>query len=493
MIIIERIVIKVGPTYIKIPCGVDGTVTPTQYNIHKFLRKNLTQYAFNPRMKVWEVEHRYFTYVKKEQSLYLPRHTLPLLLEELMRSGAVYDMEPIAYYPTDTVDIPLDKNYSDKPGQSEYISFLTDTTKSMRALAAGTGTGKTYMAIKAASLLGHRTFILTQGLIDQWEQNVLKHTLLLPDEICIIQGHQAMKKFSSPDYQPVPVYIASIGTMRSLIVNQDKYKKYLTVDKLFKKLRIGTKITDECHLNFGTNSMIDLRTRVKNNIYLSATYSRSDNDGKKIFSITFPDTIKFGEGKTKKYTDVYAYSYSFGDIEPKRVLTPMGYNQAKYEKYIYKRSTKLQSYIDTILNLVQSHYINKRESGQKLVIFCGTVAMCNYVKEGIAKRFAQHDLYNSIYISDTDESILAKADILVSTPGSLGTGNDIPHLKTVINTCSFSADGLNRQIFGRLREQPYTTEFIYIYNTAVMSQILHHRTRKNIYTSIAKSYQEYAL
>ena len=78
------------------------------------------------------------------------------------------------------------------------------------------------------------------------------------------------------------------------VENNEPYSELPSYDELLRTLGIGIKVVDECHLNFNTNALIDLKSNVKMNIYLSATYQRSSYQGRKIFNMVFPTELKFG-------------------------------------------------------------------------------------------------------------------------------------------------------------------------------------------------------
>ena len=82
------------------------------------------------------------------------------------------------------------------------------------------------------------------------------------------------------------------------------YDSLPSYKKLQETIGFATKIFDECHLNFYANTQIDLQSSISHNIYLSATYMRSDPQGKKIFNLVFPPERRFGEQQVKKYSTV---------------------------------------------------------------------------------------------------------------------------------------------------------------------------------------------
>jgi len=483
--------INVGSTHYRFACQDNGFIPNTGYSVAEFIKKQLTQFTFNHRIKRWVIANR-FAHMS-DGYLYFLRYSLDLFLKDLDSHKIKYDIITAYSSRAQEVDIPLNPDWSPRDYQKEPIDFLMKKNLSMKALSAQTGQGKSFMSVYATSKIGYRPIIIVSGLLNQWKECYLEQTLVKEDEIYMIQGHKSFEPFMEAKFDnPYKVILASTSTLRNLITNGNKapYKYYPDINILMGRLGIGTKVIDECHLNFSANSMIDLRTNIKHNIYLSATYTRSDRDGKRIFDMTFPDTIKYGGDNYERYVHIYAYRYSFGYINPRIVLTPQGYSQPKYEKYLLKRPSRLEAYIQNVIRpLVASHYINIMEPGQKMIIFCGKVEMCEYVADRIGS--IHKHLNVATYVSSTEDEVLKDADIIVSTTGSLGTGNDIANLRTVLLTTSFSARGLCTQVLGRLRKlKDCTPEFVYIANTDISQHMTHFRNRKNIYEGLALKFFE---
>lgn len=489
----EEVLIKVYPTYISFRISPEGIIEGTNFNIRYYL-KRFIQRKYNHRNKYWELEFLYASFNKAEKSCRLPRHNLDHLITTLNTYNILTKVEYVNIYEGKSVKIPLDNKYKPRNQlQLDNIDFLTDTSKSMRALAANTGTGKTFCAIQSIAKLGKVGIIFVQGLLEQWINEIYKFTKLREGEVYLIQGQQSLGRLNKNIPHPRPkIYVASIGTMRKYVLaNTHPYTEFKPFNDFLKYLGIGTKVTDECHLNFSTNTMIDLNCTIQNNIYLSATYSRSDIDGKRIFDIVFPPEVKFGEGQYKKYTNIYSYSYYLGYIPERVGMTPNGYNQPKYEKYLIRKKSKLNGYLEKIRMLTESHYINIKRPGQKLLILIGTKNMANVVKDNLIKYYGK-DLVISTYFADTEDEVLRNSDIIVSTTGSCGVGKDIAHLRTVILTNSFSSWSLCKQVLGRLRELKNgdSPEFVYIANSAMRSHMDHRYVRRNIYQPLAAKYLE---
>lgn len=359
--------------------------------------------------------------------------------------------------------------------------------------------GKTFCAIKSMSKLGKKSLILVKGLLEQWHDDLLNITQLEKDDIYVIQGIKSIQRlFTNEELLTKPkVYLASLATIRKYILSRNKppYNQYPPFDKLIKVLGIGTKITDEVHLNFQTNVIVDLHVNVRNNIYLSATYDRSDSIGSKIFNLVFPPEMRHGEGIFKRYVNITGYNYNIGFVPPGAVRTPQGYSHSLYERYMLKHKTMFSSYMDRVLcPAIASHYLNVKNNNEKMLILVSTKKMATAIRDYLSKRYVSKNFKIATYLFDDGDDVLVDSDIIVSTPGSAGTGTDIKNLRTTILTISFKSDVLTKQTLGRLRElDGVTPEFVYLYTNQIESHMYHAKQRSYIYNQRAKNFTELTL
>jgi superfamily II DNA or RNA helicase len=129
--------------------------------------------------------------------------------------------------------------------------------------------------------------------------------------------------------------------------------------------------------------------------------------------------------------------------------------------------------------------------GEKAIIFVVSVKVSSELAEYIQHRYP--DMRVSRYIAEDDYDDMLSSDIIISTPQNLGTGMDIPSLKTVINTVNIDSIQSNIQIVGRLRKRDnLPTRYYYLYNNKIDKHKQYHIRRKELLMSKAKSYVELA-
>jgi superfamily II DNA or RNA helicase len=489
------LIIKAGSTYFEFECEPNGNIDNGAFNIKRYIdRLVLTRY--NYKLRCTMIEFRFLYY--KNGICRMPINNLQHFLTTIGSAGIVYEIIENTPYQGEVIDIPRNTNWVDRPKQIPAIDFIVNNPRPMRALSLQTGLGKTYCAIKAICLLRRRGIIFVNGLLEQWVSAIKSQTLLKDEEIYLIQGQSSLKKLQRKlDSKKKPkIYVASISTIKLYVLaNKHPYDKFIPFNKFFEHLGVGVKVTDECHLNFTANTIIDLNCNIAHNIYLSATYERSDTEGHRIFEIIFPPEIKHGENEYEKYVDIYGYKYNLGFIPEAKCVTPEGYNQSKYEMYLMK-SKKINYLFDQYLTqLIDSHWINIKRHNQKLLILCNTREFCLEIKNRIEKYYADQNFNIGIYLYETDDSLLDESDIIISTVKSCGTGRDISNLRTVILLSSFNSSPLTKQSLGRLRKLPNgdTPEFIFMSNTGIRSHMIHFENRSLIYQELGKSFKVYEL
>lgn len=355
-------------------------------------------------------------------------------------------------------------------------------------------THNTYCAIRAVTELAQPTMVICDGLLDQWKAEFLAKTLTKEEDIYLLKGAPSIVKLMDGKKTP-KIFIASIDTLRPYIQRQNApYTEIPSYDEFLKRFNIGVKIVDEFHLNFSAIVSVDLQSNVKHNLYLSATPKRSKREEKKIFDKIFPPEIISGGRDYRRYVNITFYRYPLEFANQNRFKTIHGYSHVKYESYIANNPSVLQRFLFTVLfPLINSHYVNLKSEGQKLLIFCSTVAFCDTLKEYVTDYYQNLDVRT--YTQADPEENLEQADIIISTPKSCGTGKDIANLRTVIQTCSMGSEPQVEQILGRLRvlKNGDTPEFVDIYNCNLSFHLGHYRRRSAVYKSRALKYDEHAL
>jgi superfamily II DNA or RNA helicase len=353
-------------------------------------------------------------------------------------------------------------------------------------------THNTAIAIKSICNIKKLPMIIVRGLVQQWKNEFLKFTNLNEKDIYIIQGIDSIVKLKKLNYYP-KIFICSLNTCRNWLYN-DEYKKIITYQNFLEEYKIAIKVIDECHRDFHTLVQIDLCSNVQHNIYLSATYGRTDSYERNIFNMIFPPDIVFNEGSLEKYVKVYFYNYSLGYMKKLNENTIRGYSQSKYEQYILKHESIFNRLISNVLlSIIEQHFFKIKRPIEKLLILVHTIDLADAITEKLMEEYGDMNLNIKRYTGpDPVSNLNDGTDIIISTPSSSGTGVDIKHLRTVILMDSFASSILTKQIFGRLRklEDNVEPEFIDMFNRDIEAHIRHKRFRSDVYYKLAKEYHD---
>lgn len=358
-------------------------------------------------------------------------------------------------------------------------------------------THNTVVSIAACAQLGFPVLLVLGFLIDQWYKSLLQFTTLRKDDIYVVQGFDSLKdlwEMLNNGFEP-KVVIFSTRTLAMYAIDRlDPYTTLPSYAEFQQKVGFGVLVHDETHLNFYTNTQIDIRSNIKHNIFLSATYQRSDYQGNRIFNMVFPRELLFGAQFVKKYTSVTVVGYRLGisqKVVPK-FMVAKGYLHAKYENWLVAHHTFFESFMKNVLRvLINMYYTTKKKDGQKLLILCQTkkfvLEVVKYLKDMLTDKVTAYFSGDSKY----GNSKLLNTAVIVSTIKSCSTGIDIKGLKTCINTVSFRSEPQAAQCMGRLRQIPgEETIYIDIWNKEIPSHYYHQKSRVNVYKTKALTFYQ---
>lgn len=495
------IVIQTTPLSYRIQVAANGQLFGTNLYLSKYL-KRFNHTKWDKRLRRSILYRRYIRYDEKTQTLYAPRYDLPAFCQYLQSSGIAYTTEQLPLQIGAEINVSLKSHIRDRnEQQTAAINYLTTCSESQRGLSSMPGFGKTFCAVKSIAILGRRTMICVAGLIEQWQNAILEYTELSESDVYIIQGAVSINKLLLQiDKTLFPkIIICSLGTIRAYSTGDAAYENHPPFVELFDRLRVGVKVVDEAHLNFYLTLMIDLQTNAAVNIALTATFDRGDYQVKQIFDSHYPHLMRFGENVLNRYVDIYSYNYSLGNMIPaKAYLTSEGYNHSKLEEYLMRRVPKHLEYIYKFVYspAIYAHYINKRRPGQRLLILCTTVAMCTWLHDKLVAELSPEENFKvALYTYESSIDVLSEADIVISTPGSAGTGTDIKDLLMVLMTIATGSENTNKQSLGRLRELSNgdTPVYAYSWNRDLSQHQKYQEARRHTYTARGKSFHEIVL
>ena len=215
----------------------------------------------------------------------------------------------------------------------------------------------------------------------------------------------------------------------------------------------GVKIIDEAHLCFKQTIELDLYSNVPKNIYLTATFTRSDYKEKALYDLVFGNTMRFGQELETAKNVIYQFvpynsnpSYSFQNF----IHTSYGVSATKWSDYAFtmdKYETVYHVFFD-VLREAKTH------SGKILVVI-PKIKYCEIIAQMIRDEYPDEIVatIHSKHTKDENENSKKCASIIVTTTSSMGTGSDIEHIRSLIIMEPYSSEVTAKQLTGRLR--PY--------------------------------------
>ena len=228
--------------------------------------------------------------------------------------------------------------------------------------------------------------------------------------------------------------------------------------KFFKKLKIGIKVYDESHMEFGNILMIDFFSNTQRTWYLTATFDRSDKTESVCFKRAFQSVITFGESESAEVVKKHVIFHEVNinsRISPKHramLMAHPGFTAAKYGRYAFFLDPSDTTY-KTILEIL------KKTSNMegKTLIFVPLIDAVDEVVKRLRRDFPEKSCaaYHS-KVSKEEKESAEKKDIIVSTIKSCGTGRDIKGLRAVICAEPVASKVVTEQMIGRLR--PYAPD-----------------------------------
>lgn len=486
----DALVLSKGPTYVHLGVPEDFDFYQLEQVLTWFHRKFLSEREFDQRSKRYVIIKEYF--IASTSDYYYPVSCYQKLFDLLTTEGFPVEERVLSVIEPHPIHLKMNKTFVNRKGkviklkdldhQVPLLEYLIENEEPMRGLELQTGKGKTYMGIKTAVKLGCTTLIIdNNSQIPQWEESVRNFVNLKPDDLYIIQGSESLQKLFDSKLKPA-FFIATIQTLRLYLTKSGKFAdlKY-SFTKFLSVYGIGTRITDEIHLNFHANVMLDLHCRVRHNLYLSATFTQGSKESRRIFNTVYPFSIRVGKETRTVYCRTTRYNFA-GNVSNRKVMTCRGYNQARYEgQILYKNEKLLNYYSSVVLLTLYNHYLTIRNPGEKCILFFGTINMIDIVLEKL--RYQYPDYAIDKYVAGSKFTVLKCNDIILATPRGCGTGKDIPNLRTVISFVSVAAPTIVEQMFGRLREfsNGVIPEFVHTCDLNIDSQVRHAEENESFY------------
>ena len=343
-----------------------------------------------------------------------------------------------------------------REGQSEWIDYQLDEG-AVKVNNASTGYGKTYMSLYTMVKLGKRTLVTIQPrYITTWINDISKVIEVDPGDILVwensslpLLGDNIEQGLINPKIIILPMTRIS-GYLR----NNRKDPHAVCLDKIMKQINAGFRIIDESHESFHEICLSLMYGNMKKFLLLSATLKSDDQFTDKMYRIQLPINIRLKEPDHENYIDIVAYMYRVNTRKFNLRHMQLGsYNDMVLEQCILNSPVLLQLYFEIAKQAYEEYYLTRKQPGTKCLFFFSRINMCQTMLELFRKEYPDGDFDTFLGTLDkkTPEKYLQHENV-ITTPGSCGTGKDIPGLITVICFHTVFSIQRNKQMIGRLRD-----------------------------------------
>ena len=461
-----------------------------EFNKH-LVTSRTTYIPYLKKKVVSNVRHYYYNIDNKVYHYSI--HLLSTFIKRIFSKGITKDNIVVDYdttYVSREIECDIQPTYSDRDHQYAYIDKAINTNP-MVLIDLKTGKGKTYISMRVVTELKQSTgIIVLSRYIEKWISDVQELTTVDDKSIYVVKGRGSLIKLLQGD-KGYDFVIFSLSTLYSYIKAYDKDPGAFEIapEEIFKCLGLGMMICDEVHQSFHAVYMTTIRLNPMKVISLSATLDNLDQSVASMYHTLYPKDARCGDlVKFDAYPVIIASYYMVDDPNMVKCVGPMGYSHVIFEQYMLRRSVFRNMYLDMIFNYVKKGYIDRRETGDKLLILVQTVKLATLLTNYL--RHKLKDLVINRYVEEDPYDNIINSDISVSTNLSAGTALDIPNLITVIQTVSIRSLQANVQSLGRLREiKGREVRYYYVYGSNIPQQYKLHVARKGVLSGLAKEYR----
>lgn len=434
-------------------------------------------------------EEYYYGIIYDEENLRLiiPRGVDVGLIETLLESKSIINKSYDKFDYIERFKLKLPPRDNDQIQTLNFLcgekEFYKNKYHSQLAINLNTGAGKTYCAIAYLGIVSHRGIVITSSMsiILQWKERCKQYSNITDKEILILNGSNTCLRIinGTLDISKYKLILSTHSTIRNFGITYGWGK----VTKLFKDMRVGTKIYDECHKDFQNLYTIDFYTNTYKTIYISATLNRSFVDEDFVYQLYLKNVPKISLFDPDKDNRTKYISIKF-DSEPTHIERgevydyKYGINRLRYIKYLINNENFHKASI-YIINLIYS----KLKENEKALIYIGTNEAIKIFHDWFMDVFnyKYNDLgvFTSLLSQKQKQEQLSKKIILTTTK-SAGEAIDIDNLKiTVVLAEPFKSKVIAKQTLGRTRNKD--TLYIELVDISFKKIIEYYEFKKEVF------------
>lgn len=345
----------------------------------------------------------------------------------------------------------------EKVERQETVCIAVECPEKLFIMEDYVVTHNTYMSLYTMTKLGVRTLITIQPrYITTWLNDIEKTMDGIGKDDILLWEHTDLSKLGDSikkgKINP-KIIILPLTRIAGYLRWMKEDPKTKCLSKVFKDMGCGFRIIDEGHESFHEVTMSMFYGNPKKTLLLSATLESDDPVTDKMYRTMIPNNYRLKEAEAENFIDVHAYCYKVCQRKYKIKTKQFGsYSDIAFENSILRSNELKEFYYQLMKKAFNDYYLDRREEKMKCLFFFTLVDMCLYMKERFKQDYPSEDF--ETYLGTLDKKNPTKYlehEIIITTPGSCGTGKDIPGLMTVICSHTVFSTQRNKQMIGRLR------------------------------------------
>ena len=411
-----------------------------------------------------------YMYDEEHDTLYLHKGVdidfLRRLLVDVEFKYDPYDPYQEMNYQFEEVIPPRDEEQVDVinfiAGERSHASNIND---SQIFLVLDTGKGKTFCSGYGLGLYGVKTLIVMHrdNLRSQWMHSLYDMNGYTSKEVYELTSTEEIAKIANGELEyNYDIYLMTHATFRAACKRINDCEK---IRNIARNLKIGLKIIDEAHLEFRDTLLMDFLFNVKRNLYLTATDGRSSRDENAIFRHVFSNTTFYKRhvdanmkhpDKWVEYITIDINTHVNPNVYRFRVNGGRGMSAITYGKWVIQKDKK-QTHFKVCRDILKDIFAN--EPTAKVLIFMPLIDLCTECAYFLNMELDHDESFEyaltirtvNSHNSKSDNEINKRADVIVTTVQSLGTGSDIKGITDIINCSPIVSRIVVKQVLGRIR------------------------------------------
>jgi len=342
----------------------------------------------------------------------------------------------------------------DRPTRTKCISVAHESR--LYVIKDYVVTHNTYMSLYTMVMLGVRTIITVQPrYITTWLNDIDKTVQTEEGDVVVWEQSLQLLGEACADGRIDPkIIILPMSRVSGYLRSTKDDPDAPSLDYIMQQIQPGFRIIDEGHESFHEITLSMLYGNMQKFLLLSATLVSDDQFMNRIYKIVLPFEFRLKEPDAENYIDIYDWLYQT-DLRKFRVKTQLAgsYSDIAYELSILQSEALTNHYFEIARRAHEEFYLDVREPGTKCFFFFTLIKMCQVMKEKFEKYYPDMDI--ETFLGTLDKKTPTKYlqhEYIITTPGSCGTGKDVPGLVTLICFHNVFSIQRNKQMIGRLRD-----------------------------------------